>query len=122
VCRALLGSGSRRRARCAFSSSHSRRDSQAHSALEFLQLGENNFFSNLVAAGKVAENRIGLYISPVGSSGAEVTLGGVDSSRYTGKLQTLENKPLQGHVRSRFSASAVDLAAYAMAFLSTSGR
>ncbi|GAA5914257.1 hypothetical protein JCM8208_006293 [Rhodotorula glutinis] len=50
-----------------------------------------NFFSNLVSAGKVASNQVGVYLSPLGGSGAEVTLGGNDTSRYTGKLQTLQN-------------------------------
>ncbi|GAA5855248.1 hypothetical protein JCM9279_007521 [Rhodotorula babjevae] len=55
-------------------------------------LRQPNFIDNLIAAGKLAENKFGLYISPKGESGSEVVLGGEDSSRYTGKLQTLENK------------------------------
>ncbi|GAA5944098.1 hypothetical protein JCM3775_003900 [Rhodotorula graminis] len=58
-------------------------------------LRQPNFIDNLIAAGQLAENKFGLYIAPKGQSGSEVVLGGEDTSRYTGKLQTLENKATQ---------------------------
>ncbi|GAA5975669.1 hypothetical protein JCM5350_002686 [Sporobolomyces pararoseus] len=56
------------------------------------KIGSPTFWERLVGDKNLDSNRFGLFHSRGGASGSELTLGGIDSSRYTGELTAIPVK------------------------------